>query len=188
MIALFSSSYNAIHDPVNMMVSVSSMVDGALDVVSCASLMSLAQITDLNSNAQNAIVLFSYLEIINACQGFALQAMLSGGHEDLPQHLVKLRAKLRIVRSVIDFGAFILRLYLWLQYDAINSVFIVKNLYSILHSISQVERAAAARAYPKDTLFAQFVRPQDWYGMSQQEWRLATSDTIASQAQSGRQV
>jgi hypothetical protein len=82
------------------LVSVSTMVEGALDVVSCSSLMSLA-VNNLPSEVNGAIVFFSYLEIINACQSFAFQALMSGGHEDTPSHLVLWRSRLRI-------GSFIL--------------------------------------------------------------------------------
>lgn len=163
------------------------MVEGALDVVSCSSLMSLA-VENLPRHINGAIVLFSYLEIINACQSFAFQALLSGGHNDTPIHLVKWRARLRVGRGIIDFGALFLRVFLWVQYDAMTYIFLVKNLYNIIHTIAEIERAGVISKYSKDILFAQFVRPQDWYGLTQSEWRTQTSDTITFQAQAGRHV
>ena len=40
----------------------------------------------------------------------------------------------------------------------------------------------------KDTLFSEFVPPQSWYGMNMEEWRYATSNSIAAQARAGRFV
>jgi hypothetical protein len=181
-------NYNAIHDPIITLVSVATMVEGALDVVSCSSLLSLA-VNRLPRHINGAIVLFAYLEIVNACQSFAFQALLSGGHKDTPADLVQWRAKLRIGRGIIDSGALILRIFLWVQYDALTYVFLIKNLYNILHTFAEIERARVVANYSaNDVLFAQFVRPQDWYGLTQSEWREQTNETISSQAQAGRQV
>lgn len=154
-------NYNAIHDPIITLVSVATMVEGALDVVSCSSLMALAT-NNLPRHINGAIVLFAYLEIVNACQSFAFQSLLSGGHKDTPAYLVRWRANLRIGRGVIDFGALVLRIFLWVEYDALTYVFLIKNLYNILHTCAEIERANIVRYYSNDTLFAQFVRPQDW--------------------------
>jgi hypothetical protein len=35
-------NYNAVHDPATTLVSTATMLDGALDIISCASLLSLA--------------------------------------------------------------------------------------------------------------------------------------------------
>ena len=155
-------NYNAIHDPIITLVSVATMVEGALDVVSCSSLLSLAA-EELPERVNGAIVFFAYLEIVNACQSFAFQALLSGGHKDTPAHLIQWRAKLRIGRAIIDFGALILRIYLWVEHDALTYVFLIKNLYNILHTAAEIERASGVGSYSKDVLFSQFVRPQDWY-------------------------
>ena len=109
-----------------------------------------------------AIIFFAYLEIVNACQSFAFQALLSGGHKDTPADLVQWRAKLRIGRGIIDFGALVLRIFLWVEYDALTYVFLIKNLYNILHTCAEIERANVVGNYSNDVLFAQFVRPQDW--------------------------
>lgn len=163
------------------------MVEGALDIVSCSSLLSLAM-EDLPDDVNGFIVLFSFCEIANACQGFALQVLLSGGHDDTPGDLVKWRAKLRIGRGMMDLGSFLLRLVLWIKFNAVSSVFLIKNLYNIIHTIALIERAAGTNCYPKDTMFLHFVHPRDWYGLSAAEWRKATSETITLQAQSGRAV
>ena len=60
-------NYNAIHDPIITLVSVSAMIEGALDVVSCSSLLSLA-VDELPRHINGAIVFFAYLERANACQ------------------------------------------------------------------------------------------------------------------------
>jgi hypothetical protein len=163
------------------------MIEGALDVVSCSSLLSLA-VDELPRHINGAIIFFSYLEILNACLSFAFQALLSGGHEDTPAHLVSWRAKLRVGRGIIDLGALVLRLFLWIEYDALTYIFLIKNLYNIFHTIAEIERADVVKNYSKEVLFTQFVRPQDWYGMTLQQWRASTSETIAHQAQAGRQV
>ena len=82
------NSYNAIHDPTIGMVSTATMIEGSLDVLSCSTLMALAA-ADLPMSVNGAIVIFSLLELVNACQSFALQALLSGGHDDTPLDLVK---------------------------------------------------------------------------------------------------
>lgn len=128
------------------------------------------------------------MEICNACQGFVLQVLLSSGYNDTPAHLVKWRSHLRLGRGIVDFGTFILRLSLWIRYNAVTSVFLVKNVLSILHTISLVERSRGVNKYQNDVLFIQYVRPKDWYGLSQEEWRDATRSTILHQARSGRVV
>ena len=70
------------------MVATATMIEGSLDVLSCATLMQLAEL-DLPASVNGAIVIFSLLELINAIQSFALQVLLSGGHDDTPLDLVK---------------------------------------------------------------------------------------------------
>lgn len=72
------NSYNAIHDPVISMVAISTMTEGTMDVLSAATLMQLAEETELSTTMDGAIVMFCLLEIFNACQSFALQCILSG--------------------------------------------------------------------------------------------------------------
>jgi hypothetical protein len=134
------------------------------------------------------VICFSFLEICNACQGFVLQVLLSSGYNDTPAHLVKWRSHLRLGRGIVDLGTFILRLSLWIRYNAVTSVFLVKNVLNILQTISLIERSRGVNKYQKEVLFIQYVRPKDWYGMSQEEWRDATRLTIVEQARSGRVV
>lgn len=169
------------------MMSVATMTEGALDILSCATLMQLAQ-NDLPGQMNGAIVLFCLLEVFNACQSMAFQVTLSGGHDDTPLDLVRWNAYLRTLRALIDSGAIILRLVLWIEYNAVSSVFLVKNIYNLIHTISQIERWKSVGRYPKETLFSQFVAPQEWYGLTNEQWRKATSETIAAQARSGRRV
>ena len=75
------------------MVATATMIEGSLDVLSCATLMQLAEL-DLPASVNGAIVIFSLLELINACQSFALQVLLSGGHDDTPLDLVKWKGML----------------------------------------------------------------------------------------------
>jgi hypothetical protein len=180
-------SFNAIHDPAIQMMATSTMTEGALDVLSCATLMQLAQ-NNLPPQMNGAVVLFCILEIFNACQSFALQVSLSGGHDDTPLDLVRWNAFLRTFRVIIDSGAIVLRLVLWIQYNAVSSVFLVKNIYNLIHTITQIERWKSVSHYPKETLFSEFVAPQEWYGLTNEQWRRATSETIAAQARSGRRV
>lgn len=70
------------------MVATATMIEGSLDVLSCATLLQLA-VLDLPASVNGAIVVFSLLELVNACQSFALQVLLSGGHDDTPLDLVK---------------------------------------------------------------------------------------------------
>lgn len=169
------------------MVVMATMTEGALDVLSCAQLMALAE-NNLSPVVNGVIVLFCLLEMANAAQCFALQVLLSGGHDDTPLDLVKWKAYLRVARGVIDFGTFVLRVVLWVQYKAVSSVFLIKNFYNLIHAFAQVERWNGVSLYPKDTLFSEFVPPADWYGMSKEEWRDATSNTLAAQARAGRGV
>lgn len=185
LICLFS--YNAIHDPVIQMISIATMTEGALDILSCATLMELAS-NNLPPVTNGFVVLFCLLEIFNGCQSFAFQCFLSGGSDDTPLDLVRWNARLRFIRVVIDAGAIILRLVLWIQFNAVSSVFLVKNLYNLIHTYTQIERSRSVKHYPKDTLFSQFVAPQDWYGMTKEQWRHATSETLLAQARSGRGV
>lgn len=104
--------------------------------------------SDLPDNVNNAIVLFCLLEIVNGCQSFALPCLLSGGHDDTPKDLIRWNAYLRVSRGFIDFGTIVLRVILWVQYNAVSSVFLVKNLYSLIHTITQVDRWNGVELYP----------------------------------------
>lgn len=169
------------------MVSTATMTEGVLDILSCSTFVALAA-NDLPPDVNGLVVIFALLEIINACQSFALQCMLSGGHDDTPLDLVRWSGYLRVARVVIDAGAIILRVVLWIKYNAVSSVFLVKNLYNLIHTSAHVERWTGVKRYPKETLFTEFVSPQDWYGMTKEEWRDATSETLIAQARSGRRV
>ena len=182
-----NDSYNAIHDPAIQMMATATMTEGALDILSCATLMQLAG-NSLPSQMNGAIVLFCLLEVFNGCQSFALQVTLSGGHDDTPLDLVRWNAFFRVIRVLIDAGAIILRVVLWVQYNAVSSVFLVKNIYNLIHTITQIERWKGVARYPKDILFSQYVPAQDWYGLTMEQWRKETSDTIALQARAGRRV
>lgn len=129
------------------MVSAAVIVEGALDVLSAATLMQLAE-NSLPMYVNNAIVLFCVLELVNAGQCFALPCLLSGGHDDTPKDLVRYNAYLRCARGCIDLGTIILRVVLWVQYDAVSSVFLVKNLYNLIHTATQVDRYSGVRYYP----------------------------------------
>jgi hypothetical protein len=101
-----------------------------------------------------AVVFFCLLECLNCCAAFALQSALSGGTNDTPLDLVRWKAYLRGSRFAIDFGCFVLRLFLWVQFEAVSSsVFLIKNLYNLLHSGNQVERYVGVKQYSKQTLF-----------------------------------
>lgn len=169
------------------MMATATMTEGALDILSCATLMQLAQ-NSLPSNVNGAVVLFCLLEVFNGCQSMALQVTLSGGHDDTPLDLVRWNAYLRVFRVLVDSGAIILRVVLWIQYNAVSSVFLVKNIYNLIHTVTQIGRWQGVTRYPKDTLFSQFVPAQDWYGLSMEQWRKCTSETIAAQARAGRRV
>jgi hypothetical protein len=134
------------------------------------------------------IVAVSLLELLNACQSFAIQTPLSGGHNATPLDLVRWKAYIRAVRITIDLSALMLRTYLWLNFGAVNSVFLIKNLYNLLHTISQIERYYGMQGYPKGTLFTELVNPADWYGLTKEQWRVATSSTIVQQARAGRMI
>lgn len=140
--------------------------------LSCTTLMAIATL-HLPPSINGFCVIFSLLELLNAFQSFGLQILLSAGHDDTPRDLVKWKAFLRMFRGVIDFGCFILRVVLWIQYNALSSVFLIKNLYNLLNTIAQVERSYGIDKYPADTLFTEAVHPSMWYGMSKEEWRLA---------------
>jgi hypothetical protein len=180
-------NYNAIHDPTISMVTSQALVEGSLDILSCTSFMQLAS-ANLSQSMQGFIALFMILELINAFQSFAFQIVLSGGHDDTPMDLVKWHSKLRLFRFLIDFGALILRIVLWREYNTISSVFLIKNLYNLMHAFSQIERSYGVEKYPPGTLFCEFVTPKEWYGMSLEEWRVATKSTLAAQARAGRRV
>ena len=104
---------------------------------------------------------------MHSCITLEIQALLSGGVDDTPVDLVKWQSSLRLFRVPIDFGTLILRIYLWVFYNASYSVFLVKNLYGLLHTIAMIERSQGVKKYPKYTLFTDYVSPQDWYGMNQ---------------------
>ena len=166
--------YQAIHDPTIVMVGQASMLEGAMDVLSTATLLSLASY-DLPPSVNGAIVMFSLLELFNACQSFVIQVKLSNGNEDTPLDLVKWYSYLRCLRGVIDFGAFVLRVYVWYNFGAISSVFIIKNLYNLLHTAANFSNMIAARKYDsKTTLFTEYVSPYIWYGLTAKDWKNLT--------------
>lgn len=80
----------------------------------------------------------------------------------------------RASRGVIDLGILILRVVLWAGFGIINSVFLIKNIYNLMHTWALVERWVGGRYYPADTMFAHEVRPAEWYGISDAEFRNRT--------------
>lgn len=96
-----------------------------------------------------------------------------------------LRSQLRKGRGLIDLGTFTLRLVLWLQFDAVASVFMIKNLFNLLHTVALVERSKGVSNYSAGTLFVTYVSPRDWYGMTKEQWRVATRESIGQQARAG---
>jgi len=166
-------NYHAIHDPTIVMVGQASMLEGSMDVLSTATLLSLASY-HLSSSVNGAIVLFSLLELFNACQCFVIQVKLSNGNEDTPLDLVKWYSYLRCLRGIIDFGAFVLRVYVWYNYGAISSVFIIKNLYNLLHTAANFSNLIGARKYIKQTLFTEYVPPYYWYDLTAKDWKNLT--------------
>lgn len=163
-------NYNAIHDPIISMVCTSTIVEGVMDIISCTQFMALAG-NDLPPQVDGIVIIFCFLEVVNACQSIAFPVFLSGGYDDRPQDLVRYKAYMRGLRFAVDFGSFFLRLALWVHYGAVGSVFIIKNLFSLLHAGNQVERYAGSKKYKEGIQFNQFVLPQDWYGLTKEEWR-----------------
>ncbi len=180
-------AYHAIHDPTINIVSTSTMIEGCLDVLSSSTLVSLAPF-GLPQEVNGAVILFALLEMVNACQSFALQAFLSGGHNDTPGDLVQWKARIRACRAVIDFGTFILRITLWVGYDAVSSVFLIKNIYNLIHSVAMVERAAGVDRYSKSCMFLEYVPAYEWYGLTSEEWRdsISVSSVLQTQPPSKR--
>jgi hypothetical protein len=169
--------YNAIHDPMNNMVAVSMMVEGAMDVISATQLMELATYS-LPGSVNGAVVIFSMLELFNGCSSFGFLVSLSGGHDDTPQDLVRWKAYMKFARLFVEFACFFLRMVLWVQYNAVSSVFLVKNLFSLIHAFNQCERYAGARTYTKRVLFNEYVPPQDWYGLTKEEFKVSTMEPL----------
>lgn len=128
------------------MVATSIQIEAALDVLSCTTLMALAT-DNLPPSVDAACVMFSILELFNAYQSFGLQIILSGGHDDTPADLVRWKAFLRSFRFFVDLGTFVLRVDLWVQYNALSSVFLIKNLYNLLNTVAQVERSIGIDRY-----------------------------------------
>jgi len=60
------------------MVAMSTQMEGALDVLSCVTLMQLAPM-HLPATVNGAVKLFCLFELVNACQSFALGVALAGG-------------------------------------------------------------------------------------------------------------
>ena len=114
------------------------------------------------------------LEMVNACLSFSLLVALSNGADDTPRDLIYVKARLRSVRAAIDLGVLILRLVLWIRYNALTSVFLVKNLFNIVNTLCQVERYLGSKNYPRYTLFTEAVPVHGWYGMTPLEWRRVT--------------
>jgi hypothetical protein len=167
--------YNSIHDPLISMVSMTTQIEGAMDVLSCVVLMQLAANEIPSVFMNTAIVIAGLLELFNASMCFAMQALLSNGADDTPKDLIRVKAYMRGVRVFIDLGVFILRVVLWVQFNALTSVFLVKNLYNLIHTACQIERYGGVKNYPKYTLFTESVPSFEWYGMTDiQQWRRET--------------
>eukprot|EP00601_Ochromonadales_sp_CCMP2298_P015213 CAMPEP_0173230332 /NCGR_PEP_ID=MMETSP1142-20121109/7702_1 /TAXON_ID=483371 /ORGANISM="non described non described, Strain CCMP2298" /LENGTH=911 /DNA_ID=CAMNT_0014159431 /DNA_START=16 /DNA_END=2751 /DNA_ORIENTATION=+ len=176
-------NYHAIHDPSIIMVVSVTQMEGALDVLSSVTLMQLA-VYELPLAVNHAVVIFCLLELLNAALCFTLPCTLSGGYDDTPKDLVRYNAMLRVARSVLDLGAIVLRTVLWIKYRAVSSVFLIKNVYNLIHTATQVDRYSGVKYYPQGTLFSEYVPPYDWYGMTLVQWRTAihTERSIAQSA------
>jgi hypothetical protein len=130
------------------------MTDGALDIVSAVAFLSLAE-NNLPDSVNGGIIIFAFLEVLNACQSFVLQVLLSGGHDDTPADLIRWRSHMKLGRSIIDFGAFVLRICLWVKYSAVGgNVFLVKNLYNLIQAVILVsERLINNNLYTNYSFF-----------------------------------
>lgn len=181
-------NYNAIHDPALQVITVSNLTEGALDVLACSTLMALATTQNLPSSVDYVIIIFCLLELFNAGQSMTFQCKLSGGHDDTPRDLVEMNARLRMSRLFVNTGSLLLRIILWTKYNAVSSVFLVKNIYNIIHTLTTLQKWSGVKRYPNGILFSEFVSPQDWYGLSKEQWRYATSKSLVDQARSGRGV
>ncbi len=166
--------YNSVHDPLISMVGVTTQVEGAMDILSCVVLMQLAASQLGDDIINHCVILFCMLEMVNACLSFSLLVALSNGADDTPRDLIYVKARLRSVRAAIDLGVLILRLVLWIRYNALTSVFLVKNLFNIVNTLCQVERYLGSKNYPRYTLFTEAVPVHGWYGMTPLEWRRVT--------------
>ena len=138
------------------------------------------------ASPQNLALPFILIDTSTLLSSPHLYSDFTPSYSDLSLHIIT--AYLRVARGIIDFGAFVLRIVLWAQYGSVSSVFLIKNLYNLLHTAAQIERWSGVWRYPKYTLFTEFVPPADWYGMSKEEWRAATSNTLILQARAGRIV
>lgn len=103
-----------------------------------------------------------------------LLVQMSAGVNDTPGHLVKWRADVRMFGGLLDFGVLLLRVSIWIKYNTADSVFLVKNLCSLIQTVALVERARGIENYDPNEMFVNFVLPRDWYGIaSESEWQKA---------------
>jgi hypothetical protein len=81
---------------------------------------------------------------------------------------------MRLMGGLIDLGVFLLRLSIWIRFNIADSVFLVKNLCSLIQTIALIERSQGISHYTPNDLFVNFVLPRDWYGIeSEDEWMRA---------------
>jgi hypothetical protein len=103
-----------------------------------------------------------------------LLVQMSAGVNDTPAHLVKWRSSMRLMGGLIDLGVFLLRLSIWIRFNIADSVFLVKNLCSLIQTMALIERSQGISHYTPNDLFVNFVLPRDWYGIeSEDEWMRA---------------
>ena len=73
---------------------------------------------------------------------------------------------------MIDVGVFLLRLFLWWQYNSVDNLFIVKNLCNLIETGNLIERARGVHQYDVNEIFVKYVIPRDWYGVeTEEEWK-----------------
>eukprot|EP01084_Bolivina_argentea_P196779 337318_1 len=159
-----------IEDSTYSLTSQAACSEGVLDVLSCSAFLSMAVDNNLNTYMQRTCAAFSILELLNGGLCYATSATIC--HEQFinPEKMIALVSASRKTRLLIDTGAFIVRMIAWLKFGVIGSVFMIKNLYHIIHAIAFSQRAKGMN-YVQTPFFFCTVSSEDWnsirYGLHQ---------------------
>ena len=80
-------------------------------------------------------IICSILELLNGGVCYISGSIIYSGNINKNNSINWLKLKFygRLIRLLIDSIGFITRLLLWIKYDIIQSAFIIKNLYHIVH-------------------------------------------------------
>eukprot|EP01084_Bolivina_argentea_P196780 337322_1 len=157
-----------VEDPSYALTSQAACSEGVLDILSCSAFLMMAVDDNLNGGMQRTCVAFSILELLNGGFCFAASAMICHWNQHA-NAMIRVISWSRAIRFIIDTGAFIARMIVWLKFGVIGSVFMIKNIYHIIHCVASMRRAVGLDDFDRINTFQLFghIESKKWNDVKQ---------------------